>query len=530
METNRPVSNLEKLKGGLTFVSFKGDIRQPQNYAMGRIPARFHRWSLASSYMLDIERILKEIESSISFVEKVPEKDFLLQHNINAEDYVMYHQGYFLDLVHQLKDKLLQLTSAISTFDDDYKDPREVKFSKFEKTSIAKRKPEFLKLLNEWNDGINNGTIAIVLKKRTNYHHYKNPLSANQHYIQSRTHSFLLSPSFESQLSDYGKQMITERGAQSFKAWQADTLDKMSKTYAAIKTNLESISGVIVDYFNFPTNDKRGLKLTHRYLKLDEVVGVKDSSYTRASIDEVFAEILPRMEEMLREAVGDNLVSFYLTGSILRGEFIYGLSDINMVLVIKDEVAGVAPLVRAMLANAPAQLGIFLDLKIFSKTEFLSDASEKIKFICKTGGLLLMGEDLLTNYKKPKICFRLSWLLNEDFPHHLVRTKEILQNNSELSEARLARLARNLAKRAYWLIFSQAIGNNAVYTSNFREMYHLNNFFYPQNKSFNTITYKVFNKFIRIERAGIEAMIESYEENLIPLHKAIDAVVNGEAN
>lgn len=30
---------LEELKSGLTITSVKGDIRQPQNYAMGRVPA-----------------------------------------------------------------------------------------------------------------------------------------------------------------------------------------------------------------------------------------------------------------------------------------------------------------------------------------------------------------------------------------------------------------------------------------------------------------------------------------------------------
>lgn len=50
---------------------------------------------------------------------------------------------------------------------------------------------------------------------------------------------------------------------------------------------------------------------------------------------------------------------------------------------------------------------------------------------------------------------------------------------------------------------------------------------YPENKEFIEVTYKMVASHISISKEGMDAMIESYERNLIPFYEAVDTMVNG---
>lgn len=177
----------------------KGDIRQPHNAAMGNVAKGYSRWQTASSYFYDIERILLEMKMSRSFVDQLPDEMFYTTHRINAEDYILYHNGFYLDLVHQLKDKTAQMISAVVNPDEKYSSKTEssVKLSKVLNNDRVKRIPGLKEVLSEWDDSSHKGSIAIALKKRTNYHHFKNPLTGTKSYYQAKAQRNLLRPDIQ---------------------------------------------------------------------------------------------------------------------------------------------------------------------------------------------------------------------------------------------------------------------------------------------------------------------------------------------
>lgn len=525
------MSSFSDLKTGITFTLIKGDVRQPHNYAMERVSAGYSRWMIASQYHADIERILRELKVAVSFVSSSPDDQFLLQHPINLEDYIMYHQGYFLDLVHQLKDKLCQLVNAIITAEKNYsgKDEKETKLKKLLKNKIALKVHGLCESLKKWDDDTDSGYISNVLKKRTFYHHFKNPLPNHDDYQKAKTNRFLLSPSFESQLSDYGKQMIVERGEQSLRSWQVDTADKMTTTFATVEANIENISNSLINYYNLPCTNDQNKRLVLQYMRLDETLEVPDSKYSLEAIKQPNRRMLEMLIESLPFILGEKFISLYTIGSIPRGNFIWGISDLNFVVVTKNNQPEFKDIIQKFVDTPANEFKIPIDARILSEEEFMSDEQSKLRFICRTDGLLLAGVNLLTKEKNSnKICFKLAWLLNKDFKGFILSLKkEISDQNRTFTEQELMFKARSLCKKAYWLGFSMVIGNNTRYTPNFREMHELNNFFYPENSKFNNYIYHLLASYPMVSREDLVSAIESVEEKLIPMYNAIDAVVNG---
>lgn len=89
---------LDKLKLALLFINVKGDLRQPQNYAMGRIPKGYQRWYVAQQYFYDVERILRELKAAVSFISTPQEDSFFLAHGISKENYISFLK-YFLHTI-----------------------------------------------------------------------------------------------------------------------------------------------------------------------------------------------------------------------------------------------------------------------------------------------------------------------------------------------------------------------------------------------------------------------------------------------
>lgn len=521
---------LNNLKTGISFACFKGDVRQPHNYAMERIPSGYLRWHTATMYVSDIERIMQELKLSLSLVSNIPDDEFLASHSINSEDYIMYHQGYFLDLVHQLKDKICQLTKALITYDYSSNHEKQADLAKIVKNTTAQRIPNLLKFLKEWNadDPEQKGFISIALKKRTLYHHFKNPLSGIQSYFQAKTNRFLLSPSFKPHLSEYGKQMIAQRSIQNLQSWQSETIKKMSGTLKAIEENIENISNSLITYYRLPHTAALGKKIIARYVNLDKSLEVPDSNYRIETIKQPFRKILEMLSNVLLLALGEEFVALYVTGSIPRGDFNFGLSDVNFVIILKSNNPQLKALVKKI-TDAPAnEFKIPIDTKIISQAEFMSPQHAKERFICRTDGLLLSGINLLNKEKDQKICFKLAWMLNKDYKDYLTSLKSVLEDASNpLSNRDLTLMARELGKRTYRLCFSQVIGNNLKYTSYPQKMRQLNNFYYPQNRQFNDKTFQYSTAYPIATRNDLMGARNSIEEKIIPLYEAINKAVNG---
>jgi hypothetical protein len=521
----------DRLKLGLLITVIKGDIRQPHNEAMGNVAKGYSRWQTASSYFYDIERILLEMKMTRSFVEQLPDDAFYAAHGINAEDYIMYHHGHFLDLVHQLKDKTCQLLSAITNPDEKYsrKNERGVKLSKLLNNDRIKRIRGLVESMNEWNDEAHKGPIAFALKKRTNYHHFKNPLTGTKSYYQAKAQRNLLRPEMQMHLSEYGKQMVDEKRKSNLQTWQAEAKEKMQKTFEDIERNLEAVSKAVVEYYKFPkTDDPKGKQVFMRYMPMLEAVKTVSSTRTIADIDPSSANMFKKLAELLKETLGEDFVALYVTGSMARGEFKMGLSDVNMVIVLKDGTAIPKEMLRTMVEAPAKQWHVPVDTQVFLQSEFMDEQSARERFICKTDGVQIFGPDLLQHDSLPNKSYKLVWLLNSDFKSKLAEYRAWIESQPSIPPSRLsAAVARDLAKRAYRMAFGQIIGNNTAYTSSLKEMRRLFQFYTPENRKFIDLTYMVTQRYPWVDKEGLLAMVDSYQENLLPLYNRVNEVVNG---
>lgn len=510
----------------------KGDIRQPHNEAMGNVAKGYSRWQTASSYFYDIERILLEMKMARSFVDQLPDEVFYAAHSINAEDYIMYHNGFFLDLVHQLKDKTAQMINAIVNPDDTYSSKTEssVKLSKVLNNERVKRIPGLVEALKEWDDSTHKGSIAIALKKRTNYHHFKNPLTGTKSYYQTKAQRTLLKPDMLSHLNEYGRQMIGAKQKESLETWHAEAKQKMGKTSEAIDQNLEAVSKALMDYYRFPKGDEpEGKRVLMRYMPMLEDIKTIANTKTIADIEPHSAEMLGRLAELLQEVLGEDFVALYVTGSMARGEFNFGLSDVNTVIVIKKETELSKEEMRAHLEAPAKKWGVPTDMQFYLESEFMAEGNERIRFICKTDGTQIFGTDLLKYEPLPNKSYKLVWMLNKDFKEKLAEHRMWIESQASIdpSSRQAAFVARDLAKRAYRMAFGQIIGNNTVYTASFKEMRRLLLFYTPENRHFIDMSYRITQRHPWADKEGLLAMVDAYERNLMPLYDRVNEVVNG---
>lgn len=517
------MSWFEKLKMALAVISFKGEIRQPQNFAMECVPKGYSRWQIAQQYAYDVDRILRELKVAQSFVNNLPDAEFLQKHSITKENYILYHQGYFLDLIHQFKDKHLKMIRAIISADKNCTQDElngNIKIKKFSNNKFIEKMTGLASLIEEWDEGLKKGIIANALAKRTQYHHKKNPLSSTESYSKANSLRSLLEPKVSSSLSEYGKKHLAEKVEENILIWQNDGSKRMKEILDSIITNLENVSKCLVKYYKFPSF-LNSASLINWNLALWDKLKIKKSPYTEESISKKYKGVVDATRQALVTFYGDNLVSIYLVGSILRDDFIPNLSDINFLTVIKqgnklEKISG-----KVLLYSVSRLLGPSINNEVITRDDFQDTEYEKIRFICKSDGILLFGEDLLKDEKDEKICFKLAWKLNKDFKDYIVKTENRVKNDS-LTGRQRSLIVRTLAKRAYWISFSMVIGNNVLYTSNFKKMRDFQNFYYPSNKKFNDVLFKIIRRGTRIDEDSLLLFIKRCEELLFPMYDVME--------
>ena len=212
-----------------------------------------------------------------------------------------------------------------------------------------------------------------------------------------------------------------------------------------------------------------------------------------------------------------------------RGEFNFGLSDVNIVIVLRDETIVPKETLQEIIEAPARPWGIPTDIRVFLLSEFMAPESEKLRFISKTDGVHIFGLDLLKNEPMPNKSYKLVWLLNNDFKSKLAEHRAWIEAQTSIDplSRQAALVARDLAKRAYRMAFGQVIGNHTVYASSFKDMYRLLKSYTPENRTFIDMTYGIIRRYPLANKEGLLAMIDSYQRNLLPLYDRIDEVVNG---
>ncbi len=392
----------DKLKVGILLTVIKGEIRIPQNYALGRVPKGYGRWMIAQEYLFDLERILKELSLVVSFVSNPPSDEFLLTHSARREDYLMYHHGYFLDLSHQAKDKIAQLVRAVTVYSKTYsykEAPKKKLLSKLLDDSTVKRIPGLFEALNKWNDrAVPRDALAKLLILRTEYHHFKNPLPRIDSYFKASSRSTMLDKNFTSMLTDYGKEVLSKEADEYYLKWQQEGATKLFENLALIKKNIDDISRVLVTYYHFP-EFVGDFKVIKRYMRLWDQVRVQPIKYEQDSMPKMFKAIIDALISALLLVYGNKMEAVYVVGSVLRDDFIPGCSDINIIFV-GDLDSNFKAFLERLCEPVKSSLHTKISSIILTSKELDLPNNEKIKFLCYSEGYLVYGKSVVSKPEK----------------------------------------------------------------------------------------------------------------------------------
>lgn len=452
-------NELEKLKVGVLFRSIQKENGEPENIALGQVSKELRFFQRQFQYVKEIERVKEELSLTVYFIENC--KTCGVPEGVSRQELLVYYQGCFFTLVHQMKDKILQLVNLISEETTPAQPSREKDISI---SNLLKNKQEILQSLEieeeikQWGQKNLTSKIAVVLRKRTHYHHRVSGLKFDKHFLNLDFTDIATKPDFQQSLTDYGKERIEKMQIESFECFFSEALEKAKSTFKAIGENIEKISSAVVVYFKLPISEEEIKKITDEQFKMNESFKVVN----KTSIDNIIEphkEILNLFISKIQNVYKDQISAVYLVGSLGRGEYEEGYSDINIYVILNEN-------------EIPVEISrdnLNLNLKIFTKNQFLSEQSEKYRILTKIDGIFMFGTDLTKQEKVPKAGLFLALILIGDILDILNEAEKWMTENPEASPLEISKKSKILAKRIIDFIYGIVMSNKPQYTASRKE-------------------------------------------------------------
>lgn len=469
-------NNFEKLKSGTLFRSIQKENGEPENVALGQISKELSFLQRQSQYVGEIERVFKELSLTVSLIKGC--KTAELPEGVTRQELLAYYQGNFLTLVHQMKDKIMQIVNLITETTIPEKPSKE---SDISVTDLLKKKEAILdtigikEAIKEWEQDSSTSGIAVALRKRTHHHHRVSGLRYDKDYLNLGFTDIATQPSFQAGLSDYGKEHIEKMRLESTERLFASALSKTESTLKKIEENIETISGALVTYFKLPISQEEASEIITKQGEMLSSFDLKN----RCSIDKVqepHKSLLTELVEKMKVEYGDQVVAVYLVGSLPRGEYEEGYSDVNLYVVLDVEEES-----QHLRENS------WFSLRVLSKKFFLSEAGHRFRIIAKADGILLYGIDLTKDEKLPKAGLFLSLILFGDILEILDEAKRWMEANPTASQGQISRKSRKLAKRILDFIYGVAMSNKPQYTASRKERVEIILKEFPDKKVIDTL-------------------------------------------
>ena len=180
--------------------------------------------------------------------------------------------------------------------------------------------------------------------------------------------------------------------------------------------------------------------------------------------------VIDQSKQLYHEVFGDHLVSLYLEGSAGRGDYVPGLSDVDLVGIV-DRLRTEADL--EALSQGRQQIIDATDLhKLDLGTSELSLLEQKprAQFILAVDGVLLDGQRYHPTAQFPPIGPELARFLDAPIPKRIKAAHERLAKVQAGEKLDLAFWSRWIAKQTMRLGLGVAMTRRAVYTANMAEM------------------------------------------------------------
>lgn len=508
MEKRPEMDNFQKLKTSILLAVFRQEALHPEMLAVEGLTKEGVRLNKVSEYISEIERVMKELKLALSLIEEIPPDDFLAKHGSLPEDYILYHQGNVLNLIHQLKDKIGHACDGL-TSSEDYKEREKMKPLKLAEEEKIQQVPGLSEELKKWDQDSESG-IGVALRKRTNYQHFRNKLGLHPELQKVKTFRTFQQPQSQANLSEYGKKSIAEMGKKSFEVWHQEVAEKVKASMQLAEEHVQNISKVLYDCptLNLPRVEEVG-PIYAAWEKVLEALKIENSA-DRKKVSATYEPLVANVEDMFPKIFGDQLVSVYLVGSIPRGEAIFPTSDVNLVSVVEDQkvVEGVQQTLQEF-SEKMEMLGLYMDFGFISRSEFLSEPKKKLRFICKTDGVLIGGEDAIPKDEKfPKPGLALAALLNSDLKGMLQAAYKRVTEQESLPLHELKRLTLTVARAYLRLMFSAVMTESAVYERNLTKMREMVEKRYPENKELSDTIYKLATGESFTDQESLKNLIE----------------------
>lgn len=486
MEIKSYANNFEKLKAGCLFRSIQKENSEPENIALGQISKELRYLQRQSEYISEIERVLKELRLTTALIKECKMGEILA--GVSRQELLAYYQGIFLTLVHQMKDKLVQFVNLMmeDTIPEKPTDENNIRVVKF-----LKKKQEILQRIGieeeikQWDQDSPTSKIAVALRERTPHHHRVSGLRYNKDFLNLGFTDIATQSNFQAGLTDYGKEQIERMRVESTERLFSGGLAKAEDTLKAIEENVERISDALVSNFKLPISQEEVVKIiTEQSAMLGSFDVINRSSID--NIPEPHKGLLDELVVRIREKYKDQVIAIYLVGSLGRGEYEEGYSDINIYAVLNADDA---------LGQALREDDKF-SLMVFTQAQFLSEQCRKYRIIAKADGILLYGTNLAKKEKLPKAGLLLALVLNDDILETLDKAKRWMEENLTTSPLEISKKSRWLAKRLIDFIYGVVISNKPQYTASRKERVEKILEMYPEDKN-------VIETLIGISRYGV---------------------------
>lgn len=403
----------EKLKVGALLRSIQKENSEPENIALGQVSKELRYLQRQSQYVTEIERVLRELRLTIFLIKGSRTAD--VPDGVSKQDLLVYYQGNFFTLVHQMKDKILQLVNLMTetTIPEKPAIENDIKLA-----DLLKNKVKILQAIGvetemrEWEQDSQTSKISVVLRKRLFYHHRISGLQYNNDFLNLNFTDIATQDNFQQALSDYGKEQIKKMREESIDNLFSEALSKAEGTLGAIYQNIEKISEALVKYFKLPISQEE----IEKTIDDQNIMFESFKVVNRSSMDKIPETQLLMLDAFIQQIKQnkEQIEVIYLVGSLGRGEYEDGYSDINIYVILNiDELS----------KELPQENDIF-NLKVFTKAQFLSEQYKKYRIITKIDGIILHGEDITKEEKLPKAGLFLALILNDDIIDILNSTKQ----------------------------------------------------------------------------------------------------------
>lgn len=489
-------NSFEELRKDLLSRCLKKESEEPAKAAVGRVSKELRFLQRQSEYATEIARVLEELNLTVSLIVEVKDKtDKELPASTNRQKLLLYYQGSFFNLVHQMKDKILQLVNLMTEETVPEKPDRESDVSLrdlFEKKGGRLSDLGIKRPLELWDQEDPDSPIAVVLRRRTTHHHKISRLRYNEDVQNLQLVETMENPQLRLLLTQYGIDQFAKKKAESTERLFRNIHSKTKNTLDVIQKNLDEIAGSLITHFKLPVSDTETREILQTYIEMSKTFDIKNKA-SFEKIPKLHQEKIKKMITAFGNLLGNRIEAVYLVGSLGRGEYEEGYSDVNIYVITASESRDLQKSIQEIIPYDQE-----LSLLIFHKKEFLSENCRKYRFITYSDGILLYGNDLLQGEKFPKPGLYLALLLNEDFVEKLEAIEEWIRNNPEAPPTEISKKSKAFAKDTVSFIFGVTISNKPQYTSSRRERVLRINEMHPGNRERDTL-----DTLLRVMKYGV---------------------------